>query len=132
MSRFSDLVSKPAREIGSYSPDSSEEARRAGTPPRLIRLDSNENPFGPSPLAIEAMRAELTWAHRYPDNDCGALRCKLAAHHAVRAEEVLVTAGSTGMLSLLCQTMLGPGLNAVTSEHSFIVYSMAVQAGGRG
>jgi histidinol-phosphate aminotransferase len=130
MSRFSDLVSKPAREIGSYSPDSSEEATRAGTPPRLIRLDSNENPFGPSPLAIEAMRAELTWAHRYPDNDCSALRRKLAAHHAVRAEEVLVTAGSTGMLSLLCQTMLGPGLNAVTSERSFIVYSMAVQAVG--
>jgi histidinol-phosphate aminotransferase len=130
MSRFSDLVSKPAREIGNYSPDSSKEATRAGTAPRLIRLDSNENPFGPSPLAIEAMRARLSGAHRYPDNDCSALRSKLAAHHAVRAEEVLVTAGSTGMLSLLCQTMLGPGLNAVTSERSFIVYSMAVQAVG--
>jgi len=128
MSRFSDLVSKPAREIGSYSPDSSKDATRAGTAPRLIRLDSNENPFGPSPLAIEAMRAALSGAHRYPDNDCCALRSKLATHHALRAEEVLVTAGSTGMLSLLCQTMLGPGLNAVTSERSFIVYSMAVQA----
>jgi histidinol-phosphate aminotransferase len=130
MSRFSDLVSKPAREIGSYSPDSSKEATRAGTAPRLIRLDSNENPFGPSPLAIEAMRAELSGAHRYPDNDCCALRSKLAAYHAVLAEEVLVTPGSTGMLSLLCRTMLGPGLNAVTSERSFIVYSMAVQAVG--
>jgi histidinol-phosphate aminotransferase len=130
MSRFSDLVSKPARAIGSYSPDSSKDATRAGTAPRLIRLDSNENPFGPSPLAIKAMRVELTRAHTYPDNDCTALRCKLAAHHAVRAEEVLVTAGSTGMLNLLCQTMLGPGLNAVTSERSFIVYSMAVQAVG--
>jgi histidinol-phosphate aminotransferase len=130
MSRFSDLVSKPAREIGSYSLDSSNEATRAGTAPRRVRLDSNENPFGPSPRAIEAMRAELSGAHRYPDNDCSALRCKLAAHHAVRAEEVLLTAGSTGMLSLLCQTMLGPGQNAVTSERSFIVYSMAVQAVG--
>ena len=43
---------------------------------------------------------------------------------------MLVTAGSTGMLSLLCQTLLAPGLNAVTSERSFIVYSMAVQAAG--
>ena len=76
------------------------------------------------------MRAELSSAQRYPDNDSIALRCKLAAHHAVGAEEVLVTAGSTGMISLLCQTMLGPGLNAVTSERSFIVYSMAVQAVG--
>ena len=46
------------------------------------------------------------------------------------AEQVLVTVGSTAMLSLLCQTMLGPGLNAVTSERSFIVYSMAVHATG--
>src|SRR5271165_4551323 len=130
MSRFSDLVSKAAREIGSYSPDSTNQATTTPTPPRLIKLDSNENPFGPSPRAIEAMGAELTSAHTYPDNDCTALRCKLGAHHAVGAEEVLVTAGSTGMLSLLCQTMLGPRLNAVTSERSFIVYSMAVQAAG--
>jgi histidinol-phosphate aminotransferase len=41
-----------------------------------------------------------------------------------------VTAGSTGMLALLCQTLLGPGLNAVTGERSFIVYGMAVQAAG--
>jgi histidinol-phosphate aminotransferase len=43
---------------------------------------------------------------------------------------VLVTAGSTALLSLLCQTLVGPGLNAVTSERSFIVYSMAVHAAG--
>jgi len=130
MSRFSDLVSKPAREIGNYSPDSTKQVASAETSPRLIRLDSNENPFGPSPRAIQAMRAELTAAHEYPDNDCAALRHKLAAFHAVRPENVLVTAGSTGMLSLLCQTMLGPGLNAVTSERSFVVYSMAVRAVG--
>jgi histidinol-phosphate aminotransferase len=46
------------------------------------------------------------------------------------AEQVLVTAGSTALLSLLCQTLLGPGLNAVTSERSFIVYPMAVHAAG--
>jgi|SRR5271169_84348 len=130
MGRFSDLVSKAAREIGSYSPDSTKQAAPAGTPPGLIKLDSNENPFGPSPRAIEAMRAELNSAHTYPDNDCSALRVKLAAHHALRAEEVLVTAGSTGMISLLCQTTLRPGLNAVTSERSFIVYSRTVQAVG--
>jgi histidinol-phosphate aminotransferase len=130
MSRFFDLVSKPARELGSYSPDSGLQDTAEETPRRLIRLDSNENPFGPSPLAITAMRAELALAHAYPDNHCSALRRKLAAHHAMQPEQVLVTAGSTGMLSLLCQTMLGPGLNAVTSERSFIVYSMAVQAAG--
>ena len=51
-------------------------------------------------------------------------------HHDVPSEQVLVTAGSTEMLALLCQTMLAPGLNAVTSERSFIVYGMAVHATG--
>src|SRR5260370_41035804 len=98
MSRFPDLVSKPAREIGSYSPDSAKEATRAGTAPRMSRLDSNENPFGPSPRAIEAMRAERSWVHRYPDNDCSAMRCQLAAHHAPRPEGVPLTGAAVGEL----------------------------------
>ena len=76
------------------------------------------------------MREALATANFYPDDDCSALRVKLAGHHAVSPEQVLVTAGSTALLSLLCQTLLAPGLNAVTSERSFIVYSMAVHAAG--
>jgi histidinol-phosphate aminotransferase len=76
------------------------------------------------------MQAALASANYYPDDDCTELRCKLAAHHDVPTEQVMVTAGSTGMLSLLCHTMLAPGRNAVTSERSFIVYSMAVRATG--
>jgi histidinol-phosphate aminotransferase len=79
---------------------------------------------------MEAMQAALSTASAYPDDDCTELRRKLAAHHGVPPEQVLVTAGSTGLLGLLCQTMLAPGLNAVTSERSFIVYSMAVHATG--
>ena len=133
MSRFFDLVSKPAREMGGFFP---------APPPRLayadhhktqlIKLDSNENPFGPSPNVIEAMHAAVAAASFYPDDDCAELRGKLAAHHDMRREQVLVTAGSTAMLGLLCQTMLAPGVNAVTSERSFIVYSMAVRATGAG
>ncbi len=130
MSRFFDLVSKPVRDMGSYLPSPLPRQAPAETQPRLIKLNSNENPYGPSPRAIEAMRVALASAHTYPEDDCTELRRKLAAHHAVPAEQVLVTAGSTALLGLLCQTMLGPGLNAVTSERSFIVYSMAVQASG--
>ena len=97
---------------------------------QLIKLDSNENPFGPSPRAIDAMRSALSSANSYPDDDCTPLRLRLAEHHGLPPEQVLVTAGSTALLSLLCQTLLAPGLNAVTSERSFIVYSMAVQAAG--
>jgi histidinol-phosphate aminotransferase len=130
MSRFFDLVSKPAREMSGYLPASPPKPVPAASQPRLIRLDSNENPFGPSLRGIEAIRSTLAGVHSYPDDDSSALRDKLAAHHAVPAEQVLVTAGSTAMLELLCQTMLAPGLNAVTSERSFIVYAMLVHAAG--
>ena len=129
MSRFFDLVSKPAREMAGYLPTAPRQAP-AETQPRVIKLDSNENPFGPSPRAIDAMHAALGAAHIYPDDDCTELRRKLAACHDLPPEQVMVTAGSTALLGLLCQTMLAPGLNAVTSERSFIVYSMAVHAAG--
>src|SRR4029077_1170277 len=132
MSRFFDLVSKPAREMGGGLPPPPPAPRRSAlhTQPRLIKLDSNENPFGPSPRAVEAMQLALSAANSYPDDDCSELRRKLAAHHDVHVEQVVVTAGSTALLGLLCQTMLAPGLNAVTSERSFVVYSMAVRAVG--
>jgi histidinol-phosphate aminotransferase len=129
MSRFYDLVSKPARIMGATkvpNPSPAQPERQS----RLIKLDSNENPFGPSALAVDAMKSALAAANFYPDDDCSPLRLKLSAHHSLPPEQILVTAGSTEMLSLLCQTLLGPGLNAVASERSFIVYSMAVQAAG--
>ena len=76
------------------------------------------------------MQAALASASSYPEDDCTQLRRKLATFHEVPVDQVLVTAGSTALLSLLCQTLLSPGLNAVTSERSFIVYSMAVHAAG--
>ena len=129
MSRFFDLVSKPVRDMGGYAP--ALPARPSVVEQlRLIGLDSNENPFGPSPRAVEAMLAALTSANSYPEDDCTELRRRLATFHDIPAEQVLVTAGSTALLGLLCQTLLGPGLNAVTSARSFIVYSMAVNATG--
>ena len=110
--------------MGCYAPGA------AALEPGIIRLDSNENPLGPSPLAIEAVRRALADAHTYPENDCTALSSKLSELHQIPADQILVTAGSTGMLSLLCHTLLAPGLNAVTSEKSFIVYGMAVRATG--
>ncbi|MGA8762301.1 MAG: histidinol-phosphate transaminase, partial [Candidatus Sulfotelmatobacter sp.] len=97
---------------------------------QLVKLDSNENPFGPSPRAIDAMRATLAGVNSYPDDDCSPLRRKLAISHDLPPEQVMVTAGSTALLSLLCQTLLEPGLNAVTSERSFIVYSLSVHVTG--
>ena len=105
-------------------------AESAPQVPSLIRLDSNENPLGPSPLSLRAMRRALTDTHLYPDNECRALRASLSEFHEIPAEQILVTSGSTGMLSLLCHALLEPGRNAITSEKSFIVYGMAVRATG--
>jgi histidinol-phosphate aminotransferase len=129
MSRFFDLISKPARDMGTTDlPGATPAAVQRRS--QLIKLDSNENPFGPSARAIDAMRSALSMVNSYPDDDCGQLRLKLGTHHGLPPEQVLVTAGSTALLSLLCQTLLAPGRKAVTSERSFIVYSMAVQAAG--
>jgi histidinol-phosphate aminotransferase len=130
MSRFFDLVSKPARDMGSTNAPSAAPATKERPPQQLIKLDSNESPFGPSARVLEAMRRALNTSNFYPDDDCSQLRRKLAAHHALPTEQVLVTAGSTALLGLLCQTLLTPGLNAVTSERSFLVYSLAAQAAG--
>src|SRR5258708_25805268 len=113
MSRFFDLVSKPARDLGAASaPGRTPAALELRS--RLIKLDSNENPFGPSALAIDAMRGALGAANLYPDDDCSQLRRKLATHHGLPPEQALVTAGSTAVLRLPCHTVLWPGLSALT------------------
>jgi histidinol-phosphate aminotransferase len=96
----------------------------------LIKLDSNENPFGPSLLALRAMQCVLEGCSAYPDDDATTLRVRLAEHHGVRVEQVLVTGGLTEFLGMLGHAFLAPGLNAVTSQHSFMVYGLATQAAG--
>ena len=128
MSRFSDLLSAGARELSRHSLPPPRTQSKSQS--KLIRLDSNENPLGPSPRAVDALRLALANANLYPDDDCAELRGKLAAQHGVAFEQTLVTAGSTGLLSILCQVLLAPGLNAVTSERSFVVYSQLVRTTG--
>jgi histidinol-phosphate aminotransferase len=95
-----------------------------------IKLASNETPFGPSPCAVQAMQAVLRECNFYPDNDAGELRQNLAERHHVEPEQVVVTAGSTSLLGIIARTLLSPGLNAITSERSFIVYPIATKAAG--
>jgi len=130
MSRFSDLVTKPVRKLGFYAPAS--QGSRSLRDGDVVRLDSNENPLGPSPRALEGIQRALADSHLYPDNDCGALAAKLSEIHGISADQIVVGVGSTGVLTLLCHILLAPGLNAVTSEKSFIVYGMAVRSTGAG
>jgi len=97
---------------------------------RLIELASNENPFGPSPKALAAMQAALSYSHLYPDDQASELQKQLADHHTIRAEQVLIGAGSTEVINIIARTLLRPGLKAVASERSFIVYSIATSMAG--
>ena len=96
----------------------------------MIKLASNENPLGPSPLAIEAIRAAATEVNLYPDNEGTELRLELAARHELDPEHVFLADGSLGLLDILARTLLGPGLNCVTSERSFISYPIVTRAAG--
>lgn len=110
---------KPIRQAASESGLSS-----------IIKLASNENPFGPSPKALAAMREAAASGNFYPDNENLELRGKLAERHNISPEHILVTAGTTQFIDIISRTLLGPGLNAVTSEKTFIVYAIAVRAAG--
>ena len=95
-----------------------------------IQLASNENPFGPSPDAIKAIETVLSEAHLYPDHDVSELRQKLAEFHGIGVEHIVPAAGSTELLGMIARALLSPGLNAITSERSFLVYPIATQAAG--
>jgi len=130
MSDFSQLVPEHVRTLGGYTPGKSLRQARRESQVDCIKMASNENPFGPSPKAIQAMQVALAECNFYPDNDVSELRQKLAEHHGVEPEQVVPTAGSTALLGIVARTLLSPGLNAITSERSFIVYPIATQAAG--
>jgi histidinol-phosphate aminotransferase len=96
----------------------------------LIELAANENPLGPSPKALIAMQAALSYSHLYPDDKASELQKKVADYHTLRPEQVLVGAGSTELINIIARTLLRPGRKAVTSERSFIVYAIATEAVG--
>jgi histidinol-phosphate aminotransferase len=130
MSHFDQLVAPYVRALGAYAPGKSLQQAEAESGVACIKLASNENPFGPSPLALEAMRGALAEGNFYPDDGVGELREALAAKYRLLADQVLVTPGSTGLLNLAARTLLAPGLNAVTSRLSFIQYQIVTRATG--
>jgi histidinol-phosphate aminotransferase len=93
-----------------------------------IKLASNENPLGPSPLALAAVREALPNVHRYPDGGGFFLKQKLAAKLGVGADQIILGNGSNEVLELLARSFLRPGEDAVMSEQAFVVYASVVQA----
>jgi histidinol-phosphate aminotransferase len=130
MTDFKKLVPAHMQKLAIYKPGKAVRQAELETGVRCIKMASNENPFGPSPLAIEAIKAATSDSHFYPDNGVAELTARLAEIHEVDPAQILVTAGSSTLLDILARTLLGPGLNAVTSKLSFIVYPIVTQAAG--
>jgi histidinol-phosphate aminotransferase len=130
MADFTKLVPEYVRTLAGYTPGKPVRQAEQESGVRCIKLASNENPFGPSPRATEAIRAAAQQVNFYPDNDAVDLRLKLAERFQMKPEQVLVAAGSTELINDLARILLRPGLNAITSRLSFIIYPIATQASG--
>ncbi|MBM3543619.1 MAG: histidinol-phosphate transaminase [Alphaproteobacteria bacterium] len=96
----------------------------------VIKLSSNETPFGPSPRAIEAYLAAVATLSRYPDGSARPLREALAKFYGLDPARIVCGAGSDELLNLLACAYLGPGEEAIYTEHGFLVYRIAILARG--
>jgi histidinol-phosphate aminotransferase len=116
------VLTQPVYEPGKPIEDV---ARELGLDPAgIIKLASNENPLGPSPLAIAAATKALAQSELYPDGGCFALRQKLAARHGLASEQFVVGNGSNELLELLGHVFLRPGDEVVMGAPAFIVYKL--------
>jgi len=106
-------------------------AREMGLDPsKIIKLASNENPLGPSPKALEAMRAALERAHFYPDGGGWKLRGAIADKFGLGRENVILGNGSNEIIEFLGHAFLQPGDEVVTARHAFAVYGLVAQLFG--
>lgn len=99
----------------------------AGT---VVRLSANENPYGPSPAAFDAMRKAFELAWRYPDEHADALAADLARLHGVKEDFILLGAGSSEILKLAAAALTGPGRPAVTANPTFEAVARYAAQGG--
>jgi len=95
-----------------------------------VKLASNENPLGPSPKAVEALKAAIGGINRYPDGGGYYLREALAGRLSVDMEELILGNGSNELIDIAVRTYLRPGDEAVMAKPSFVVYATSVKAQG--
>ena len=121
------------RTIASYSPGKpiEELARERGlNPGDIMKLASNENAFGVSPKATEAMASSISDCFRYPDGGAIKLRQKIAQKYGIDIDCVAVGNGSNEILELVGHCFMNKATSTVVSRHSFVVYRLVTQVFG--
>jgi len=105
-----------------------EVARELGLPAReVIKLASNENPFGPSPAALAALKKALGQLHMYPDGSAFYLKQKLADKLGLTPAHLILGNGSNDIIEVLGHALLGPGGEMVVSQYCFAIYPIVAE-----
>lgn len=128
---FLDLAVPGIKALRPYQPGKpiSELEREYGVTD-IIKLASNENPLGPSPAAVQAIKSSLADLALYPDGNGFELKQALADRHGVGPENITLGNGSNDVIVLIAEAFLQPGLEAVFSQYAFAAYPIAVQCTG--
>jgi histidinol-phosphate aminotransferase len=118
------------RQLPVYQPGRpiAEVARELGLPERrIIKLASNENPLGPSPAALAAIKAAARQIHLYPDGNAFYLKQKLAASLGVDPGHLILGNGSNDIIEFLGHALMGPGDDVIVSEFCFAIYPIVAR-----
>jgi len=95
-----------------------------------VKLASNENPLGPSPKALAAIRKGLATLHRYPDGAGHLLTRKIAGANGIRPANVVIGNGSDDIIALLVRALIQPGDRVIVPRPSFLMYAITATAAG--
>jgi len=96
----------------------------------VLKLSSNENPFGPSQKAVEAFRSAAGDLHRYPSTDHLGLRTALGEVHGLDGDRIVCGVGSDEVLQMIVQAYAGPGDEVILTEHGFSMYPILAKMVG--
>jgi histidinol-phosphate aminotransferase len=123
------LIKACVHNVEQYEPGKPIEIlrRELGLEGEICKLASNENPLGPSPLALEAIKNALKESNFYPDNSCFLLREKLGEYLGLDPKNILVGNGTTELIYLIGIAFLNPEDKLIMSESSFIMAKITAQ-----
>ena len=126
------LVPKHIEKLSPYKPGKTiESVKREYEIDNIVKLASNENPLGPSPKSLDAVKEQLHQSHRYPDASGLVLRKKLSTIFNLNIDNVILGSGSEGIMSSIMRTFLREKDELISAENSFIGFRVLANASGR-
>lgn len=126
-------INPSLKNLPTYQPGRpiEEVARELGLPAdSIIKVASNENPFGPSPLAATALQKAISGVNLYPDGNAFYLKQKLADKLGVEPANVVLGNGSNEIIEFVAHALLGPDTNIVVSQYCFAIYPIVAKMSG--